>query len=149
MPKREGGPRADAITEAVAQIGMDNVEAIHEVYRRFAAKVGCRQLMDWSIKQPLDDLLMPLFLAAVVTVTKELDLGEVGRLLAESLAAADDACEWQWAARVAGPHGTRIHTMPDQEAAREYCAGAGTAEYTYTVVHRRIGPWTQAPEAAA
>lgn len=145
MPRRDGGKNADAVAEVVAQIGMDNVEAVHEVYRRFAAKVDYRALMDWSIKQPLDDLLMPLFLAAVVTITRELDLGEVGRLLAESLAAADGNCEWQWAARVVGPHGTRFDTMPGEEAAREYCAGVDSPRYTYTVVRRRIGPWTQAP----
>lgn len=148
MPRRDGGQRADAIAEAVAQVGMDNAEALHEVYRAFAAKVDYRQLMDWSIKQPLDDLLMPLFLAAVVTITRELDLGEVGRLLAQALAAGDENCVFKWAARVTGPHGTRIHTMPDEDAAREYCAGASTADYTYTPVCRRIGPWTQVPQAA-
>jgi len=147
MPRRDGGRSADAIEQVVAQIGMDNVEAILEVYRKFVAKVDYGKLMAWSIRDPLDDLLQPLFLAAVVTVTKELDLGEVGRLLAEALAAADSGCDWEWAARVVGPQRTRFDTMPDEDAAREYCGGVDSPGYTYTPVRRRIGPWTDAPDA--
>lgn len=66
----------DATAEVITQFGQDNLAAILEVYRAFADSIDYRKVVDWSIKQPLDDLLLPLFLRAVVEIAGRLDLGK-------------------------------------------------------------------------
>ncbi len=140
MPSRKGGERADAIEQVIAQVGLANIETVLDSYRRFVEKVDYRKLVDWSVRQPLDDLLQPLFLAALVTISRDLDLGGVGRLLAQM-----EAGEWEWAVRVDGPYGPRIRPVPDEAAAREDAAADPSVNgYTYTPMRRRIGPWTEA-----
>lgn len=73
-----------ATAEVVARFGQDNLEAILEVYRAFANRVDYRALMAWTMREPLEDLLMPVFLRALIEITKGLRLGE----LAQELAAA-------------------------------------------------------------
>lgn len=144
MSKRQAGvQQRDAIAQTIAQIGLDNLETILASYQRFAAKVDHRALLDWSIKQPLDDLLQPLFLAALVTVTQDLELGDVGRLLAQ----IQDG-ETQWAVRRDGPHGSHIDPMPDEDTARCFAATSVNASlgYSNTLMRRLIGPWTEAPD---
>lgn len=140
MSKRQAGvQQRDAIAQTIAQIGLDNLKTILASYQRFAAKVDHRALLDWSIKQPLDDLLQPLFLAALVTITKDLELGDVGRLLAQM-----EGGEWEWAVRSEGPHRARIIAMPCEEDARKLGAEPFEGGYSYTVMRRLIGPWIEA-----
>lgn len=138
MPERRGGQRADEIERVLREVGLSNIETVLDSYRRFAEKVDYRALVDWSIKQPLDDLLQPLFLAAVVTISRDLELGDVGRALAQM-----DEGEWQWGVRRDGPHGSRVEPMPGEEVARHFAASTVNAEfgYTNTLMRRRIGPW--------
>jgi len=73
-----------ATAEVIARFGQDNLETILEVYRAFADRVDYRALMAWTIKDPLEDLLLPVFLRALIEITSGLRLGE----LAQELAAA-------------------------------------------------------------
>lgn len=141
MPSRDGGERVDAIEQVIAEVGLANIETVLGSYRRFVEKVDYRKLVDWSVKQPLDDLLQPLFLAALVTISRELELGDVGRLLVQM-----ESGEWEWAVRVDGPYGSRIRTVSDEADAREDAAAAPSVNgYTYTPMRRRIGPWVEVP----
>lgn len=142
MPERQGGKQADAIEQVIAQIGLDNLETILASYRRFVDRVDTGKLMAWQIRDPLDDLLQPLFLAALVTVTQDLELGDVGRLLAQM----QDG-ETQWAVRSDGPRGSRIVAMPSEQDARKLAAEPFEGAFTYTVMRRLIGPWTEAGDA--
>lgn len=143
MPRREGGKQADATEQVIAQIGLDNLETILASYRRFVDRVDYRALTAWQIRDPLDDLLQPLFLAALVTVTQDLELGDVGRLLAQI-----QGGETQWAVRRDGPHGSHIDPMPDEDTARCFAATSVNASlgYSNTLMRRLIGPWTEAPD---
>ncbi len=78
MPDTAALRARDAATaEAIARFGEDNLEAILEVYRAFADRVDYRELVSWTLKDPLEDLLLPLFLRALVEITKTLDLGRL------------------------------------------------------------------------
>lgn len=142
MPERQGRKQADAIEQVIAQIGLDNLETILASYRRFVDRVDYRALTAWQIRDPLDDLLQPLFLAALVTVTQDLELGDVGRLLAQM----QDG-EWQWAVRSDGQRGSRIVAMPSEQDARKLAEEPFEGAFTYTTMRRLIGPWTEAPDA--
>lgn len=143
MPERQGGKQADAIEQVIAQIGLDNLETILASYRRFVDRVDYRALTAWQIRDPLDDLLQPLFLAALVTVTQDLEIGDVGRLLAQM-----QGGQWEWAVRPEGPHRRgRIVPMPSEDDARKLAAEPFEGGCTYTVVRRLIGPWIEAADA--
>jgi hypothetical protein len=73
--------RDAATAEVLARFGEENLTVVLEVYRRFRDKVDVRKLMDWSIKEPLDKLLQPVFLAAAVVITEDLGLAELTELL--------------------------------------------------------------------
>lgn len=133
--------RAAATAEVVARFGHGNLEAILDVYRAFAGRVDYRELVSWTLKDPLEDLLLPVFLRALVEITKTLDLGELaGRLKVY------EAGEWEWGVRSDGPHGSRVSPAADEHDARNYASGPAETGRTYTVVRRRIGPWTEVPE---
>lgn len=142
MPSRNGGESADAIEQVIAEVGLANIETVLGSYRKFVEKVDYRRLVDWSVKQPLDDLLQPLFLAALVTISRDLELGEVGRLLAQM-----EAGEWEWGVRFDGTRGIRYIPMADEDKARAYCRDPEHPEsdHRYTPTRRRIGPWVEAP----
>lgn len=144
MPERQGGKQADAIEQVIAQIGLDNLETILASYRRFVGRVDTGKFMAWQIRDPLDDLLQPLFLAALVTITRDLELGDVGRLLAQM-----QGGETQWAVRRDGPHGSHIDPMPDEDTARCFAAASVNASlgYSNTLMRRLVGPWTEIDDA--
>lgn len=73
--------RDAATAEVIARFGQDNLEAILEVYRAFTDRVDYRALMTWTIKEPLEDLLLPVFLRALIEITKGLRLGELAQEL--------------------------------------------------------------------
>lgn len=77
----------DPFAEIKARFGPENLETILETYRRFADKVDYRKLVAWTMKDPVEDLLQPLFLAALVVITRELDLGAVAAELQDSRSA--------------------------------------------------------------
>lgn len=144
MPSRKGGERTDAIERVIAEVGLANIETVLDSYRRFAEKVDYRKLMDWSVKQPLDDLLQPLFLAALVTISRDLELSE----LAEEMK-APGVGEWEWGVRFDATRGTRFIPMADEGEARAYCRDPEHPEsdHRYRPVRRRIGAWVEAADA--
>lgn len=141
MADRTLPPPPDPFAEVKARFGQENLEAILETYRQFADKVDYRALMTWTIKRPLEELLQPLFLAALVVITKGLRLGE----LAKQLDGPFEGGETEWAVRFDGVRVTRYLDMPNEEDARS-CAASTSPENAnrYTVVRRLIGPWTDA-----
>lgn len=99
------GDLTHAAAEAVVeQFGEENLAAIVEVYREFAASIDYRALMNWSVKQPLEDLLMPLFVRAVAKAVGALRLGEVQ---AELEVARSVRLEW---ASIRGAVNPEVHT---------------------------------------
>jgi hypothetical protein len=80
----------DPFAEVKARFGQENLEAVLETYRAFANKVDYRKLIGWTMKQPVEDLLQPLFLAALVVITKELDLGSVAAELEAARSASPE-----------------------------------------------------------
>ncbi len=146
MAERHGDQQAGEIEQVIAQIGLDNLETVLASYRRFVDRVDTGKLMAWQIRDPLDDLLQPLFLAALVTITQDLELGDVGRMLAQV-----QAGEWEWAVRSDGPRGPRITPLACERDARQLIEESSGFENgrTYTPMRRLIGPWIEAPDVVA
>jgi len=148
MPDTKSLTARDAATaEVVARFGQDNLEAILEVYRAFADRVDYRALMTWTIKEPLEDLLLPVFLRALIEITRGLRLGELAQELAASESGNRPGWSWQWGVRAAGPASTRCGAMADEDCARAYCEPPQEGDCTYTPVRRAIGPWTEVSDA--
>lgn len=142
MPKRAGDIAAEQAAEVRAQFGEENLEAVHDSYRRFADEVDVKRMLAWSIKEPLDDLLMPLFLAAVVTIARDLRLGE--------LAAGSEPPRVEWANRLELPDGhSELHEVgPVREGGGERMARQRMQYAWYTALLKRTvtyGPWVEVP----
>lgn len=140
MPER-AADKPDEIERVIREFGLPNLEIVLASYQRFAATVDYRKLLDWSIKNPLDDLLQPLFLKAVVVISRDLELGDAARALAQA-----DEGEWQWGVRHDSPHGSYVDPMMREDVARIAAGTSPNADdgYTNHLVRRRIGPWVEA-----
>ena len=140
-PMPAPGPFAEALT----QFGQENLEEILGTYKQFADRVDYRKLIAWTMRDSVEDLLQPLFIAALITITKELRLGE----LAAELEATEPAGpgDWEWAVRTRSSRGERIAVMLDEAAARDYADPPVSGLYAYTVMRRWIGQWEVAPDA--
>jgi hypothetical protein len=77
-------------TAVLAEFGRENIETLAEVYAAFVDRVDTRALLTWRLPDGLDDLLLPLFTAALVAITKDLRLGEFACIKAT---ASDEAKE--------------------------------------------------------
>jgi len=133
----------DPFAEIKAQFGPENLETVLGTYRKFADRVDYRALVSWTMKQPIEDLLQPLFLAALVVITRELDLGQIAQELAGAEVGDRPGWSWQWGVRTDGPARTRCGAMANEECARAYCEPPQEGDYTHTPVRRAIGPWTE------
>jgi len=106
MPDRKAPPPLPPgpCAEIKAQFGPENLETVLGTYRAFADKVDSRALVSWTMKQPIEELLMPLFLAALIVIARELDLGAVAADLQAAKAAEveRDALAESLAATIAG-----------------------------------------------
>lgn len=79
---RKGDREHEAAEEVIAQFGRENLEAILDTYRAFVEHVDTKALLAWTIRDGIDDLLMPVFRAALLAIIKDLRLREISEQLA-------------------------------------------------------------------
>ena len=126
----------------LAEFGAENLEALNEVYQAFAANVDVDALLGWKLGQGMDALLLPLFRAALVAITKDLRLGE--------LAPESEPPRTEWANRLELPDGhSELHEAgPVREGGGERMARQRMQYAWYTALLKRTvtyGPWVEVP----
>jgi hypothetical protein len=150
-----------AAEETAAFFGQDNLEQLGNVYQVFVQKVDVRALLAWKLSDGLDELLLPLFRAALLAITSELRLAEVtaqlderDRLRAENerLRAELAGRDRKWAYRSTAVNGLGSHVgIPMAEAvARKHVANLQArpgAAFTYEVVCYDYTDWRTEDEA--
>jgi hypothetical protein len=146
MPTRDGDRIAREADETLAYFGRENLEVLGDVYQVFVADVDTKALLAWTIRDPLDDLLLPLFRAALVAITKDLRLGE----LAGQTTVTGGKTEWSWRVRsTSGPGQFDGPIVTEEEARRKVREANAGAEgpWISVVLKRTVAEWTEVHDA--
>lgn len=81
MAKRLTAVPLDQLREQFGEGVDENLATVADIYKQVVDRLDCRALMNWKICEPLEDLVGPIVLHAMIVCAREMRLGELRGLL--------------------------------------------------------------------